>query len=121
MNIETVNPINTFDPKNPHGLGDPNDKSLRKVEIEVLIPKVMRDRAKELHCTQEVKAFESCCKDSGILMVVSCRKENSHLKECLTKWYQNEAFKEECKQIYLQERSEFRSTGIPKKHRVQKV
>lgn len=148
MNVETVNPTSTFDPKNPHGLGmylvvtpnfslcvklsfilysfvshlgDPNDKSLRKVEVEVLIPKIMRDRAKEIHCTEQVKSFEGCCKDSGVLMVISCRKENSHLKECLGKWYKNEAFKEECKQIYLQERSDFRSTGIPKKHRVQKL
>ncbi|XP_005181999.1 COX assembly mitochondrial protein homolog [Musca domestica] len=121
MNVETTSSINTFDPKDPHGLGDPNDKSLRKVEVEILIPKIMRDRAKEIHCTKEVADFQACCKDSGVLMVVSCRKENSHLKECLSKWYKNEAFKEECKQIYLKERSEFRSTGIPKKHRVEKV
>ncbi|KAI8125470.1 COX assembly mitochondrial protein like protein [Lucilia cuprina] len=121
MNVEAGAGINTFNPKNPHGKGDPNDLSLRKVEIEVLIPKIMRDRAKETHCSNEVKAFESCCKDQGILMVATCRKQNSALKECLANWYRNETFKEECKQIYLQERSEYRRTGIPKKHRVEKI
>ncbi|XP_065355725.1 COX assembly mitochondrial protein homolog [Calliphora vicina] len=121
MNVEAGAGINTFDPKNPHGKGDPNDRSLRKVEVEVLIPKIMRDRAKEFHCNTEVKAFETCCKDQGILMVATCRKQNSALRDCLTTWYSNDAFKEECKQIYLQERSEYRRTGIPKKHRVERM
>uniref|UniRef100_A0A1B0G9B8 COX assembly mitochondrial protein n=1 Tax=Glossina morsitans morsitans TaxID=37546 RepID=A0A1B0G9B8_GLOMM len=119
MNVEGTR--GSFNPRNPHGKGDPEDLSLRKVEMEVMIPKVMRDRAKEFHCNKEVKAFESCCKENGISMVITCRKENSALKDCLTSWYQNENFKEECKQIYLQERSEYRRTGIPKKHRVEKV
>ncbi|EDW90239.1 COX assembly mitochondrial protein homolog [Drosophila yakuba] len=109
------------DPHNPHGLGDPNDTRLRKVEREVLIPKIMRDRAKSEFCSKEVADFQECCKASSILMVATCRKQNSALKECLTQWYQNEAFKEECKQIYLQERADYRSTGIPKKHRLEKL
>ncbi|XP_054744185.1 COX assembly mitochondrial protein homolog [Anastrepha obliqua] len=120
MNLQTgVKKV--FDPKNPHDLGDPDDKSLRKVEIEVLIPKIMRERAKETHCSKEVKEFEACCKANSILMVFTCRNENSSLKSCLTKWYQNEDFKAECKKIYLEERSEYRRTGIPKKHRIQKM
>ncbi|XP_022233743.1 COX assembly mitochondrial protein homolog [Drosophila obscura] len=109
------------DPRNPHGLGDPNDTKLRKVEVEVLIPKIMRDRAKAELCTKEVTDFQECCKTSSIFMVATCRKENSALRDCLTLWYQNDAFKEECRKIYLQERSDYRSTGIPKKHRVEKL
>ncbi|XP_034101060.1 COX assembly mitochondrial protein homolog [Drosophila albomicans] len=108
-------------PRNPHGLGDPNDTTLRKVEREVLIPKIMRDRARAELCTQEVADFEECCKASSIFMVATCRKQNSALMDCLSRWYQNEAFKEECRVIYLKERSEYRSTGIPKKHRVEKI
>ncbi|XP_055859127.1 COX assembly mitochondrial protein homolog [Episyrphus balteatus] len=109
------------DPKNPHGLGDPNDRSLRKVEVEVLIPKIMRDRAKAEHCLKEVKAFESCCRDNSLLMVINCRQQNDVLKTCLANWYSNEAFKAECKEIYLKERSEYRATGIPKKHRMARL
>lgn len=101
----------------PHGLGDPNDRTLRKVEIEVMIPKVMRDRAKVVKCIDEVKDFETCCKSSGLMMWYKCRKENTALKDCYTKWYSNDEFKAECTEIYLQERSEFRRTGISKKRR----
>jgi len=118
MEMKTDEP---FNPKNPCGKGDPNDNSLRKVEIDVLIPKIMRDRAKEMHCSKEVKEFEECCKASSLFMVFTCRNENSSLKSCLTKWYKDEAFKDECKQIYLQERSEYRRTGIAKKNRTARV
>ncbi|XP_069682827.1 COX assembly mitochondrial protein homolog [Periplaneta americana] len=101
----------------PHGLGDPLDRSLRNVEIEVLIPKKMREKARDEKCFDEVKAFNECCKESSLFMVVTCRKENSALKECLNRWYQNEEFKNSCKEEYLSERSEFRRTGIPQKHR----
>jgi hypothetical protein len=35
--------------------GDPLDRSLRNVETEVLIPKKMRDKAKDEKCVEEVK------------------------------------------------------------------
>lgn len=82
-----------------------------------MIPKVMRDRAKVEKCFEEVAAFESCCKEYSILMVVTCRKQNSNLKNCLAKWYQDETFKKECTDIYLKDRSEYRSTGLEKKKR----
>lgn len=97
--------------------GDPNDKSLRRVEKEVLIPKVMREKAKIEKCFEEVAAFETCCKAESLLMVVTCRKENEGLKNCLGNWYKNEDFQNECKNIYLEDRSEYRRTGIMKKHR----
>ncbi|XP_059052589.1 COX assembly mitochondrial protein homolog [Achroia grisella] len=98
----------------PHGLGNPEDRTLRKVEIEVMIPKLMREKAKIEKCPSEVKEFEKCCKDSSIFMVVKCRKENTSLKDCLTKWYHNEDFKKQCTEEYLKERSEYRRTGIKK-------
>lgn len=87
----------------------------------MLIPKIMRDKARDELCNKEVADFEECCKASSIFMVATCRKQNSALKDCLTRWYQDEGFKEECKRIYLQERADYRSTGIPKKHRVEKI
>lgn len=97
--------------------GDPNNKSLRRVEIEVLIPKILRDRARTEKCIPQVDDFEKCCKASGLSMVVKCRKENAELKNCLTKWYQDEKFKAECTQIYLDQRSEYRRTGINAKQK----
>uniref|UniRef100_A0A8C2RZ96 COX assembly mitochondrial protein n=1 Tax=Capra hircus TaxID=9925 RepID=A0A8C2RZ96_CAPHI len=73
------------------------------------------------HLLWNMHYFTKCCKDSGVLMVVKCRKENSALKDCLTSYYKDPAFYEECKMEYLKEREEFRRTGIPTKKRLQKL
>ncbi|XP_012587632.1 PREDICTED: COX assembly mitochondrial protein homolog [Condylura cristata] len=99
---------------------DPAEQHLRHVEKDVLIPKIMREKARE-RCSEQVQDFTKCCKASGVLMVVKCRKENSALKECLTAYYKDPAFYEECKLEYLKEREEFRKTGIPTKKRLQKL
>ncbi|XP_078109570.1 COX assembly mitochondrial protein homolog [Sander vitreus] len=93
---------------------------LRHVEKDVLIPKMMREKAKE-RCAQKVEAFNHCCKDTGFLMVFKCREENAALKECLTIHYKDPAFFELCKQEYIQEKLEFERTGVPTKNRKQKV
>lgn len=82
-----------------------------------MIPKKMREIAKAEKCFKEVEQFTECCKNNNILMVVKCRKENSALKDCLASWYENEEFKERCKKLYLEERSEYRRTGITKKEK----
>ncbi|XP_063306745.1 COX assembly mitochondrial protein homolog [Pelobates fuscus] len=93
---------------------------LRHVEKDVLIPKIVREKARVL-CSEKVEAFTKCCQESGFLMVVKCREENAALKECLTKYYRDAALFEECKQEYLKEREEYRRTGIPSKKREQKL
>ncbi|EFA08617.1 COX assembly mitochondrial protein homolog [Tribolium castaneum] len=101
----------------PHGLGDPNDRTLRRVEIDVMIPKKMREIARDEKCTDAVEKFTECCKNNNILMTFMCRKENAALKECLTRWYEDEDFKNRCKEEYLNERSEYRRTGVTQKQK----
>lgn len=101
--------------------GDPDDKTLRRVEVEVVIPKLMRDKAKATKCPDEVAAFTECCKASSILMVVKCREQNAQLRDCLGRWYKDDGFKKICTEEYLKLRSEFRRTGVPIKHRVVKL
>jgi len=93
---------------------------LRHVETDVLIPKMMREKAKE-RCVKNVEAFNHCCKDAGFFMVFKCREENAALKECLTLHYTDPVFFEECKQEYIKEKLEYIRTGIPNKKRLQKV
>ncbi|XP_058503950.1 COX assembly mitochondrial protein homolog [Solea solea] len=93
---------------------------LRHVEKDVLIPKMMREKARE-RCAEKVEAFTHCCKESGFLMVLNCRQENSALKECLTLHYKDPGFFEECKQEYIKQKTEFERTGIPLKKRNQKL
>jgi COX assembly mitochondrial protein 1 len=104
----------------------------------VLIPKIMRERAKAEKCVAEVKgkiiklhnhksrnkinsqcsAFSDCCSNASLAMVFSCRKENSTLRSCLERWYVDEEFKKQCKDQFLRERKEFRLTGLEKKYRM---
>lgn len=90
---------------------------MRNVEIEVMIPKIMREMAKTEKCTSEVAAFESCCKQNSVLMVFNCRKQNDVLKACQANWYKNKEFIGECTEIYLKQRAEYRRTGLTVKQR----
>ncbi|NXY41823.1 COXM1 protein, partial [Ceuthmochares aereus] len=90
------------------------NSKLRHVEKDVLIPQIMRERAKEL-CSDKVQAFTKCCQETGLLMVVKCRQENTALKDCLVGYYSDPLFYEECKTEYLKQREEYRATGIKKK------
>ncbi|XP_009074150.1 PREDICTED: COX assembly mitochondrial protein homolog, partial [Acanthisitta chloris] len=94
--------------------GAKDNSKLRHVEKDVLIPQIMRDRAKEL-CSDKVQAFTKCCQETGFLMVVKCRPENTALKDCLVGYYSDPSFYEECKTEYLKQREEYRATGIKKK------
>ncbi|XP_072781840.1 COX assembly mitochondrial protein homolog isoform X2 [Taeniopygia guttata] len=60
-------------------------------------------------------AFTKCCQETGLLMVVKCRQENTALKDCLVGYYSDPSFYEECKAEYLKQREEYRATGIKKK------
>lgn len=98
----------------PHNLGDPDDRSLRKVEKEIMIPMKVRDKTKKEKCVAEGEAFTKCCKDAGFLMTWKCKKETKELNACLEYWYRDEGLIKECTEEYLNERSEYRRTGIRK-------
>ncbi|KAM9852421.1 COX assembly mitochondrial protein homolog [Aulostomus maculatus] len=93
---------------------------LRHVEKDVLIPQMMREKARE-RCAERVEAFSHCCKDSGFSMAWKCREENNALKECLTQHYQDPAFYELCKQEYIKQKLDYERTGIPALNRKQKL
>nr|XP_002736241.1 PREDICTED: COX assembly mitochondrial protein homolog [Saccoglossus kowalevskii] len=94
------------------------DEKLRHVELDVLIPKMVRDRARKEKCSSEVQAFSDCAAKSSLGMVLKCRKENSAMRKCLTDWFRDPEFFNSCKQEYLKEREEFRRTGKTKKQKL---
>ncbi|XP_060637870.2 COX assembly mitochondrial protein homolog [Anolis sagrei] len=98
----------------------PRNEPLRHVEKDVLIPKMMREKAREL-CSDKVQAFSKCCQDTGFLMVFKCREENAALKECLTGYYTDPAFYKECESEYLKQREEYRTTGIRPSQKQQRL
>lgn len=50
-------------------------------------------------------------------MVYKCRSENTAMQDCYLRWYKDKDFWDECTQMYLEERSEYRRTGVTKKQR----
>ncbi|XP_015126920.1 COX assembly mitochondrial protein homolog [Diachasma alloeum] len=101
----------------PHGLGDPDDRSLRKLEKQVLIPQKVRDKARTEKCTEEVKAFTECGKESGLLIWLDCRDTNKRLWDCAGKWFHDKEFVAQCTEEYLNERSQYRRTGVGAKQK----
>jgi COX assembly protein 1 len=59
--------------------------------------------------------FEECCKNASVFMVIKCRTQNNRLKGCLSEWYNNQQFREYVTQLYIDERAEYRRTGVQKK------
>lgn len=97
--------------------GDPEDKTLRVSERKILIPQLIRERARKVKCVEEVAAFQQCAKDNGLLVTFNCRQPTEKLKECLAYWFHDAEFNNECKQIYLEQRTEYRTTGVSKKQK----
>lgn len=54
-------------------------------------------------------------------MFYKCRSEVKGLNDCMAKWFVNEDFIKECRDQYLQERRQYRLTGIKKNAEVQKM
>ncbi|XP_012946592.1 COX assembly mitochondrial protein homolog [Aplysia californica] len=99
----------------PLGLGDPDDRSLRKAEREIMIPQKMKATAKSGRCSGVVREFGECAKEKGLMMPFLCRDKARDLEKCLTEAYTDPAFIKACTDQYLEERSEFRRTGVKAK------
>ncbi|GFS12584.1 COX assembly mitochondrial protein like protein [Elysia marginata] len=101
----------------PLGLGDPDDRSLRKAEREILIPAKMKEKAKRLICPTEVKDFGECAKQQGLMMPFMCRSKAWALESCLKAAYADPAFINLCTEEFLEERSHYRRTGVKAKEK----
>mmetsp|Transcript_10362 Transcript_10362/g.26546 ORF Transcript_10362/g.26546 Transcript_10362/m.26546 type:complete len:129 (+) Transcript_10362:314-700(+) len=60
------------------------EEGLRKVEVDVVIPKMMKKEAIR-RCDSAVKAFTECCRGRTISIVWACSEINKQLDECLRK------------------------------------
>ncbi|XP_072021858.1 COX assembly mitochondrial protein homolog [Amphiura filiformis] len=89
-----------------------DDNYLRKVEINTLIPKRMREKARQ-SCTQYEDEYLECCRNHKVLLFWKCRPQNKAFNECLIKQYEDPKLRESCTDQYLKDRSQFRHTGIP--------
>nr|XP_022307288.1 uncharacterized protein LOC111113356 [Crassostrea virginica] len=94
----------------PMGLGDPDDRTLRKVEEDTLVGSVMRERGKAI-CEKQLLDFMACSDEHYILFPWKCKTESRLYNKCLTDLNSDPNFQEECKEIYLQRRRHYRLTG----------
>ncbi|XP_053382196.1 COX assembly mitochondrial protein homolog [Mercenaria mercenaria] len=94
--------------------GDPDDRSLRALE-DHLITKRMREESKNM-CPEEDKVFGDCLREGGFFWAIRCRPANQELKKCQFKWFNSEEFRKKITEQYLDDRAEFRRTGITQKY-----
>ncbi|KAK3926966.1 COX assembly mitochondrial protein-like protein [Frankliniella fusca] len=97
----------------PLNLGDPDDRSLRKVERDILILNMVRDRVHKEKCNAEATSLDKCGGEAGFLVTFKCRKERDELLECSKRWFHDEGLRSECTEEFLKQRSYYRRTGKP--------
>ncbi|XP_060553544.1 uncharacterized protein LOC132714655 [Ruditapes philippinarum] len=97
----------------PKGLGDPDDRTLRVLENE-LISKRMREESRKL-CVDDVKGFDDCVSKAGFFFFIKCQSASKTLRKCQLNWFNNEEFRTKITEKYLDERAEYRRTGITQK------
>ncbi|ESO96621.1 hypothetical protein LOTGIDRAFT_99305, partial [Lottia gigantea] len=96
-------------------LGDPDDYTLRKVEANVVIPKRVKERAKDEKCRDQYRTLAYCAREHGMFVMWRCKSEARKLERCLKHWINNEDFVQETKDQYLEDRRFYRTTGISRK------
>lgn len=96
----------------PHGLGDPDDQFLRRVESTILIPNMIKKKANATWCQVVNEQFFKCAEQYGMWrMSYKCRAEATELRECVHKVLTDESKVNEVTQEYLDMRAEYRRTG----------
>ncbi|XP_065206414.1 COX assembly mitochondrial protein homolog [Planococcus citri] len=97
----------------PHGLGDPDDKSLSKNERNLLIPQIRRRIVKEEKCPNEIKEYEECVCSIGLMMAgIKCKDLKVKMSDCLEFWNDCDELQKRARREYLEERAEYRRSGI---------
>lgn len=83
---------------------DAQKERLRRVEIDVIIPKMMKASA-QTACDAHVRAFTECCKGRVVSMVWACRDIHSKLDACIRENLTDSDFNRE-KDLFIKLRDE---------------
>ncbi|KAL3990192.1 Cytochrome c oxidase biogenesis protein Cmc1 like family protein [Acanthocheilonema viteae] len=96
----------------PHGVGDPNDRSLRRLEADVLIPDRMNERIQRVECREPLEGLARCFRKEGnVIGIRKCQKELKRYEECQLAKFNDPWFRQQITDEYIKERSEYRRTG----------
>ncbi|MCP9257396.1 Ribosomal protein L24e [Dirofilaria immitis] len=84
--------------------GDPNDRTLRRLEADVLIPERMNERVQKVECRVLLESLTRCLKNKGSFIgLKKCQEELGRFND---PWFRQKITDE-----YIKERSEYRRTG----------
>ncbi|CAD5229291.1 unnamed protein product [Bursaphelenchus okinawaensis] len=96
----------------PYGIGDPNDRSLRKIEADVLIPNLMNKQIEKTECRKEVEDLVACMrKEGGAMGLKRCDLPKDILNGCKKDKFHDPAFRHRMTEMYLNDRRNARLTG----------
>lgn len=88
---------------------------LRKVEKDVLIPRLMEYRISHELCREESRIFSECMKEAGFSVVTKCRDLREKFEECANRWFRDEEFRQKMTDEYIAKRTKYRETGVAEK------
>uniref|UniRef100_A0A914D526 COX assembly mitochondrial protein n=1 Tax=Acrobeloides nanus TaxID=290746 RepID=A0A914D526_9BILA len=96
----------------PANLGDPNDRTLRKIEADILIPDLMDTRIQKYDCHSQLADYVKCSNENGdIIGWFTCRGVLKVYKACKLEKFMDPKVRQEVTEDYLRQRSEYRQTG----------
>ncbi|KAE9550156.1 hypothetical protein FO519_006643 [Halicephalobus sp. NKZ332] len=102
----------------PHGLGDPEDRTLRRVEADVVVPNKMNQKIEKELCNDYYMKLVSCMRqEGGAAGLYKCVPERDLLNDCKKKYFLDPKFRQQMTEEYLNERAEVRRTGMTVKER----
>ncbi|WKY03145.1 hypothetical protein Q1695_016446 [Nippostrongylus brasiliensis] len=102
----------------PHGLGDPDDRTLRRIEADVIIPNRMNAHIEREDCHEQYLGLVSCMRKEGAVKGLKlCKPALADFNQCKYVKFHDTEFRERITEEYLQERSEARRTGLTTKQR----
>eukprot|EP00056_Hartaetosiga_gracilis_P020471 m.19567 g.19567 ORF g.19567 m.19567 type:complete len:112 (+) comp8482_c0_seq4:173-508(+) len=83
-----------------------DDNHLRRVETDVVIPKMVQESAK-LKCADFLQAFSDCAKGRTVSVIFKCKEENKRMQDCIIANSQQSDYDRE-KQIFLEKKHNHR-------------
>ncbi|CAJ0598479.1 unnamed protein product [Cylicocyclus nassatus] len=102
----------------PHGLGDPDDRTLRRIEADVIIPNRMNARIEKVECHEQYMNLVNCMREKGgVKGLKLCKPELGVFNHCKFLMFNDVDFRERMTEEYLRERSEARRTGMTGRQR----
>uniref|UniRef100_A0A0N5C149 COX assembly mitochondrial protein n=1 Tax=Strongyloides papillosus TaxID=174720 RepID=A0A0N5C149_STREA len=102
----------------PHNLGDPEDRTLRRLEADVIIPNRMNKQIEKVECNAQYMDMIACLREVGAIKGLSkCQLPLEVFNKCKAKFFNDLDFRARMTDEYLKERSEARRTGKTEKQR----